>query len=130
MNPEGRVEISATLTGSQIGELSIAAKRPQLAGQLLLGCQPEQAIERLEQLCVVCRQSQKGAALLALGCDLDSRLVQQRIVLESIEQLLWRLAIDLPHYLAQGVGVEPFALIRRIISNQLAAEALSDDGCT
>ena len=143
MGIEGKVVIQARCrrNGSNAGaecrldncgldRWQIELQRPQLAQQMLVGAGTEQALARVEQLFVVCRQSQRAAALQALGLEHDQRQTRQRLLLETIEQLLWRLSIDLPHALALGDGLEPFALIRRFISQQLAAKSLDSTGCT
>ena len=131
---ENKIRISGTYySGAScclgVTDLSIDIQRPHLSQRLLVSCTPDDAVSRLEQLYVVCRQSQKTAAMLVLGVEHNRVLAQQRVVLESIEQLLWRTAIDLPHFLALGSGVEPFSLIRRYISCQLAAEEISWHRC-
>ncbi|WP_421869306.1 hypothetical protein [Motiliproteus sp.] len=128
MGFEGKVCIDAGQDAQGGATLAIDLQRPQLAQRLLTGVEPTQALSRVEQVFVVCRQSQRAAALKALGLPHDPRLVQQKVLLESIEQLLWRLSIDLPHSLALGAGMEPFAVIRRYISQQLAAESLDAHG--
>ncbi|OMH32118.1 nickel-dependent hydrogenase large subunit [Motiliproteus sp. MSK22-1] len=126
---ENKIVISGTYCAPEITDLTIDIQRPQWSQRLLVSCSPEDAVSRLEQLYVVCRQSQKTAAMLALGIEQQTVLARQRVVLETIEQLLWRMAIDLPHFLALGSGAEPFSLIRRYISCQLAAEEMSWNRC-
>ncbi|RDE19815.1 hypothetical protein DV711_13155 [Motiliproteus coralliicola] len=128
MGFEGKVCIDAGQDGRGGATLKVDLQRPQLAQRLLAGVEPSQALSRVEQVFVVCRQSQRAAAMEALGLPRDPRLLQQKVLLESIEQLLWRLSIDLPHSLALGAGMEPFAVIRRYISQQLAAESLDAHG--
>ena len=126
---ENKIVISGNYCAPKLTDLTVDIQRPLLSQRLLVSCSPEDAVSRLEQLYVVCRQSQKTAAMLALGIEHQTGLARQRVVLETIEQLLWRMAIDLPHFLALGSGAEAFSLIRRYISCQLAAEVMSWNRC-
>ena len=125
MSGAGQIRVSAHITPAGV-DWQLACQRPSLAQALLEGVSADEAVQRVDRVYLVCRQAQGAAARLATATELPqaNTLVQlnRKVMLESIEQLLWRLVIDLPHTLSVGEGLAPFARLRRIISEQLAGQ--------
>jgi|GEM_PF-2055202 len=102
MSLNGQLDIKLKLNQQDsryyITQLDISLSRPNLAQQVIIGQSPKMALERISHLMSVCQQAQTTAAKLALGDSVshdDIRAVQY----ENIEQLFWRLVIDLaPHF--------------------------------
>ena len=125
MNGAGQINVRAEVSASGV-DWQLACQRPNLAQSLLEGVSAGEAVQRVDRVYLVCRQAQGAAARLATCPELPeaAALVQlnRKVMLESIEQTLWRLVIDLPHTLSIGEGLAPFAKLRRIISEQLAGQ--------
>ena len=132
MGIEGGLKLSVSWDGNTITSVGIASTRPFQATQLLQNITPQQAGEKVPLLYSLCGKSQAIAARLAAeaGQGMSGQMVRQSdeqlIILETIQEYLWRLLIDLPQVLDKAPFMQSLAHIRAPI--QSAIKKLTDDG--
>ena len=128
MSFNGKLSIQLKLGPNSANRLDIELTRPALAEKVLLGLAPETAIFRLGQLLALCRQAQQGAATLALEherpCENRLARLSDLIRAENIEQLLWRLMLDLPVLLDCPIDLLPYKEFRALFTQQASCGRL------
>lgn len=102
MSLAGELTIEARWDGRVVRGLDIASTRPQ-ASRLLVGRRPDHAARVVPLLFTLCARAQEAAAFAALEAaraierdDAQNALHVRRVLIEAIQEHLWRLLLDWP----------------------------------
>lgn len=120
MTAAGKLVFELTWDGARIARARVRSLRFHQAAGVLEGKTWEQALDSLPMLFSVCGRAQCVAAATALEAALDRRADVQvcggrdaAVLLESLEEQLWRVLLDLPTLLGEPPPVAAFAALRR-----------------
>lgn len=120
MSIEGRLRLAITWDGARVSGVAVRSTRPLVAGRLLAGRTAREAVALLPRLYAICGCAQEAAAEQALACAEnyetplpDLRRRERRVLLETIEEYLFRLLVDLPGVLGRSTGAAALASLRR-----------------
>jgi hypothetical protein len=108
MNAEGRLRFEIGWDGAQVSRVAVRSSRPLVAGRLLAGRTGPEAVALLPKLYAICGHAQEAAGQQALASaesretpKPELRRREQRVLLETIEEYLFRLLVDLPGVLGR-----------------------------
>jgi uptake hydrogenase large subunit len=127
---EGNIRISMAWDGRKIRHARLEPRPLTPVRTLLLGKRPAEAVQALSLLFSLCGKAQAAAASTALEAaqsDTTPAVAhwRERLVLaEALQELLWRLLLDLPRILHAGPSPELLARLRHRLK---AACALRSD---
>ncbi|MDZ7590438.1 MAG: nickel-dependent hydrogenase large subunit [Rubrivivax sp.] len=135
MSIEGEITVTLHWDGHRVRHLALGSTRPLAAARVLLGRRAADAAALVPRLYAICGHAQGAACAAALGAaamdsadetglpDADARAV----VLEALQETLWRLLIDAPRSLslpplAAAVGPARAAVAQAIAALKIGAE--------
>ena len=130
MSIEGELRVTLHSDGQRVRHVGLQSTRPLLAPRLLQGRRPADAAALVPRLYAICGQAQGAAAAAALraaGADAAGMPAPDAwtVVLEALQETLWRLLIDAPRSLAlppQAAAVAPARAAVAQAMTALAAE--------
>lgn len=111
MNPEGTLRITLRWDGRRIVRTEVQPRPLAPLEALLRGKRPEEALHILPMLFSLCGNAQAAACATALEAATEHAppcipLRRERLVLvEALQELLWRFLIDLPRLLDKSAGI-------------------------
>lgn len=108
------LHIESQANGFSINNIAIELNRPIIAEKMLVNQKTQTALERISHMMTVCQHAQLVATKIALKKPITPSDIQG-IVYENIEQLLWRLLIDLPKVCHLDVDLSHFIALRQAI---------------
>ncbi|MEO8676052.1 MAG: hypothetical protein ABI569_10760, partial [Casimicrobiaceae bacterium] len=130
MTIEGELTVRLAWDGKRVIGVDVRSTRPFMAQRLFAGKTPAAAAAMAPLLYSVCEHAQGVAAAGALEAGTGREPAagtiiarRQEVILEAIQEFLWRLLIDWPLAMSRGSDVEPVAAVRRVIAPALAALA-------
>lgn len=107
---EGEIAVTLDWDGTRVRRVIVRSSRPFAASRVLVGREPSVAVAMAPRLFSICAQAQAAASSSAVamagGAPLDTSalaLLERRVLLENVQEYLWRLLIDLP----KAMGGEP-----------------------
>lgn len=116
MDIEGKLHFRVDWNREGITGVTIESTRPFPANRLLAGMEPKRAIQLVPQLYSVCGKAQGVAAArayeAALGIEpVPSEMLAQEllVILETVQEYLWRFLMDWPAALDLPASPEKFA---------------------
>jgi coenzyme F420-reducing hydrogenase alpha subunit len=122
MNLEGRVHVSATLSGGHIAAVSVASQRPLLADRLLRGKSVDEALRLLPAVFALCGRTQAVVAAAAcesaVGREPQAAAVlwrEREVMAEMIHEHAWRLLLDWPGLVGEAPDVELLGRVRALL---------------
>ncbi|MEH6471436.1 MAG: nickel-dependent hydrogenase large subunit [Halopseudomonas sp.] len=128
MSIEGKIHIRLD-PGSEF-PVAISSSRPRQVMQLLQGLAPAALQQKVPMLYALCGKAQALAAsqaLIAAGAELRVTPKQQRdVIIEALQEYLWRFLIDLPQRLHKPPALPTLALLRKALV-QISTEPLDSD---
>ena len=130
MSIEGELRVTLHSDGQRVRHVGLHSTRPLLAPRLLQGRRPADAATLVPRLYAICGQAQgtaAAAALRAAGAEAAGMPAPDAwtVVLEALQETLWRLLIDAPRSLAlppQAAAVAPARAAVAQAMTALAAE--------
>lgn len=129
MNVEGCVRLSARFDGRHIGSVEVSSDRPLLAGRLLAGRTPEEALQLLPNLYAICGRSQAVVAAAALDAALGQQAGQaihrrreRELAAETAAEHAFRLLLDWPRLGGEDGDVALLARIRSLLASATLSE--------
>lgn len=129
MNIEGRIHIRLD-PGTEF-PVHISSSRPRQVMQLLQGLGPQALQHKLPLLYSLCGKAQNLAATQALVAAGASVVVtpkqQQDVVIEALQEYLWRFLIDLPRHLHRQPELSVLAPLRKALVKIGSASPGSDE---
>jgi len=127
MTIEGELTLRLAWDGCRVESVAVRSTRPFAAARALIGRTPAAAGAMAPLLFSICAQAQGVAAAGANeaatgGTPTASTLAARRnvVLLETIQEYLWRLLIDWPQAMGHAPLLEPVAAARRDIAPVLA----------
>jgi len=123
---EGELTIRLAWDGKRVGDVAVRSTRPFMASRLFAGRTPEEAVTLAPLLYSVCAHAQGVAAAGALeaatggapaAATVSAR--RQEVILETVQEYLWRILIDWPLAMGHPGDVQPVASARRLIAPTL-----------
>lgn len=133
MNTEGKIGLHLHWDGSRITSASITPRALPAIDALLCGKQPSQALQIIPAVFSLCGKAQAAAAAAALDAAQSGGVPavpprRERLVLmEALQELLWRFLLDLPRLAGLPPDVQCLASLRRRFA-ALAAPGIDDAG--
>jgi len=123
---EGALTVHLSWDGRRVRDVAISSSRPFAIGRLLTGRDPDEAAALLTRLYSLCAEAQGAAAHCALdaarGSEPDPRriaLLETRVLLETVQEHVWRLLLDWPAAMGHGGLPQVVATARRAIGAEL-----------
>ena len=124
MTLEGQIRIRLSWDGRQVCGVRIAPRSLAPIRALLRSKQPAEAVRMLPMIFSLCGQAQAAAAAAALqaagatnaGCTAPSLSLERCVLLEALQELLWRLLLDLPTLMQGSPAMDSFARLRRALT--------------
>lgn len=127
---EGELVVHLFWDGRRVRRVGVGSTRPFAAARVLTGKTPPAAVATVPLLFGVCRCAQAAAAAGAIAAAANVREdmvgLELPVLLETVQEYLWRLLIDWPQAMGCEAVVAPVAAARRSI----AAVACGADGAT
>ncbi len=139
MSVEGQIHIR--LDPGSVESVEIRSSRPQQVTELLQGLEPQQLQHKIPMLYALCGRAQWLAATRALQAatvdtpDSDCGPLnyqkiephhQRAVVIEALQEYLWRFLIDLPQRLHKQPALSVFAPLHKSLA-RLASEPQGSD---
>ncbi len=127
MNLEGELVVRLFVDGSVAREVTIRSSRPLAAARVLCGRPVREAAALVPRLYSVCARAQGAAAAAALDAAQGRRSVdalaarELAVRLETLQEGLFRLLVDLPQAVGLAAELPPVAGARRAVAAALAA---------
>ncbi len=127
MTIEGELIVRLERSGRRISRVTVRSTRPYAASRIAIGRTPADAVAILPSLFGICTHAQGAAAALAVEAaagkapapaSLAAR--EAAVVLETVQEYLWRILVDWPQALGHAADIEPVANARRLIAPVLA----------
>lgn len=128
---EGRIGLRLRWDGSRITGVSITPRTLPAIAVLLRGKQPSQALQIIPAVFSLCGKAQAAAAAAALdaaqsgGVPVIPPWRERPVLLEALQELLWRFLLDLPRLAGIAPDVQRLASLRRCFS-ALAAPGIDE----
>jgi uptake hydrogenase large subunit len=128
VNPEGDITVRLACADRRVRGVSVASSRTGLPPRLVRGRAPADVQRLVPLLFSICNRAQgaASAAALAAAQGLPARAGEQRqaldVMLEMLQEGVWRLLIDWPKAMGEAARVPPVAAIRH------AGNGVNDDG--
>jgi len=131
VNPEGEITVRLSCADERVRNVSVTSTRTGLPPRLVRG-KPAADVQRLVPLLFsICNRAQGAASARAIAAaqGLTSTVsdpVRQtmEVMLETLQESVWRLLIDWPRALGEAALVPPVATVRH------ASNSVVDDGVT
>ncbi|MDH5208847.1 MAG: nickel-dependent hydrogenase large subunit [Burkholderiaceae bacterium] len=131
MNPEGDIVVRLARRDQRVRDVGVASSRTGLPPHLVRG-KPAVDVRRLIPLLFsICSRAQGAAAAAAISAaqgvpavPAETARQELEVMLETLQETIWRLLIDWPRTMGEASQVPPVALVRR------AADAVTDNGVT
>jgi hypothetical protein len=131
VNPEGEITVRLSCAEQRVRHVTVSSSRTGLPQRLVRG-RAAAEVQRLVPLLIsVCQSAQpaawEAAIAAAQGTTAGSQQQARRtldVMLETLQETVWRLLIDWPKAMDEEAVVQPVALVRH------AAAAVVDDGVT
>ena len=130
MTIEGELIVRLEHSGRRVRRVTVRSTRPYAASRVVLGRPPAEAVAMVPSLFGICAHAQGAAAALAVeaatGRSPEAESLAAReaaVVLETIQEYLWRLLVDWPQAAGHDAQIEPVASARRSIAPLLASLA-------
>lgn len=129
MSIEGEIRVTLHWDGQRVRHVGLASTRPLAAARLLVGRTPAEAAALVPRLYALCGQAQGAACAAALraaaGHDGTAEGLPEvsawTVVLEALQETLWRLLIDAPRSLALPPQATAVAPVRAAVARAIAA---------
>ena len=127
MSLEGDLTVRLAWDGRRVVRVDIASTRPLIAGRLVAGRSAADAAAMLPRLYSICGRAQRAAARSALAAaageaaDDACAAHEDAVVLETIQEYLWRLSIDWPRAMGRSPVPAAVAAVRQRIGPTLQA---------
>jgi len=125
---EGELSIRLAWDGERVGDVAVRSTRPFMASRLFAGRTPAEATTMAPLIYSVCAHAQGVAAAGALeaatgGAPAAATVTarRQEVILETVQEYLWRILIDWPLAMEHSGDVQPVASARRLIAPLLDA---------
>jgi len=129
---EGEITVRLDWDGHRVRHVAVSSSRPFAASRVLTGREPSVATEMAPRLFSICAQAQGAAAAsavaVACGDALDTTelaRLEQRVLLETVQEFVWRLLIDLPKAMGGEPVFAPVGTVRMAIVAAIAKARLS-----
>lgn len=131
MNPEGAITVRLTCAERRVSQVGLTSSRTGLPPRLVRG-RPAADVQRLVPLLFsICNRAQGAASAAAIAAAQgiastvgDPARQTLEVMLETLQETVWRLLIDWPRAMDEGTIVPPVALVRH------ASSTVVDDGVT
>jgi Ni,Fe-hydrogenase I large subunit len=127
MSLEGDLAVRLAWDGRRVRWVDIESTRPFVAGRLMAGRGGAEAAAMLPRLYSICAHAQgaaaSGAVAAASGRPPSPEVLADRsivVVLETLQEYLWRLLIDWPRAMDHAPVVSVIAAIRKSLAPVLA----------
>lgn len=129
MSIEGEITVTLHWDGQRVHHVGLASTRPLAAARVLLGRAPAEAAALVPRLYALCGQAQGAACAAALraaaGHDGEAEGLPEvnagAVVLEALQETLWRLLIDAPRSLSLPPQAAALAPVRAAVAQAIAA---------
>ncbi len=129
MSIEGEITVTLHWDGQRVRHVGLASTRPLVASRVLLGRAPPEAAALVPRLYALCGQAQGAACAAALRAAAGSDCAAEglpgasawTVVLESLQETLWRLLIDAPRSLSLPPKAAAVAPVRAAVALAIAA---------
>lgn len=128
---EGELTVTLHWDGRRVRHVDLQSTRPFAAPRLLQGRRPAEAAALLPRLYSICGQAQGAACTAALAAAGAAGLSPARpgaVVLEALQETLWRLLIDAPRALGLDPQAAAVAPARAAVARALVALAAGPGG--
>ena len=130
MTLAGDIAVRLAWDGRSVCEVRIRSTRPFASGRVLAGKTGAEAAAMVPLLYSICGRAQGAAAAAAIdaaeGIEPASATMAERertVVLEAIQEYLWRILIDWPEAMGRSRQSSPVAVARRRIAASAASAA-------
>lgn len=134
---EGELTVRLAWDGHDVRSVTVRSTRPFAAARVLVGRAPAEAVATVRMLFSICGRAQEAASIEAIeaanGVLPDPEVVAGReisVLLETVQEYLWRILIDWPRAMGRDALVEPVAVARRRIAAALGATVGALDRAT
>jgi len=124
---EGDLTVRLSVNGRRVSRVAVRSTRPLAAARALAGRPPADAAAMAPRLFSICAQAQGVAAAAAAEAATDrvpappTRAARETtVLLETVQEYLWRILIDWPQAMDQPTLLEPVAAARHLIAPVLA----------
>jgi Ni,Fe-hydrogenase I large subunit len=131
VNPEGEITVRLSCAEQRVRHVTVSSSRTGLPQRLVRGRAAAEVQRLVPLLFSVCQRAQQAASEAAIaaaqGTTAGSQQQARRtldVMLETLQETVWRLLIDWPKAMDEEAVVQPVALVRH------AAAAVVDDGVT
>jgi hypothetical protein len=129
MSIEGEITVILHWNGQRVHHVGLASSRPLAAVRVLHGRAPAEAAALVPRLYALCGQAQGAACAAALraaaGRDGETEGPPEAsagaVVLEALQETLWRLLIDAPRSLSLPPQAAALAPVRAAVAQAIAA---------
>ncbi len=119
---EGEIAVKLDWDGHRVHRVTVRSSRPFAASRVVEGRTSQVAATMMPRLFSICAQAQRAAAesALAVACGDPLRAdavaeLERDVMLETVQEYLWRLLIDLPKAMGGDPVLEPVSHARRAI---------------
>ena len=118
---EGELTVRLDWDGRRVRKATVRSTRPFAAARVLVGRTPAEAARMVPRLFSICAHAQGAAAAGAVeaatgrtpaAATLAAR--EAAVVLETIQEYLWRILVDWPRAMGHDAQIEPVAAARRL----------------
>lgn len=131
MNPEGEITVRLDCADGRVRQVGVTSSRTGLPPRLVRG-RPAADVQRLVPLLFsICNRAQGAASASAIAAAQglsttvgDPARQTLEVMLENLQESVWRLLIDWPKAMGEDTRVPPVALVRH------ASNTVVDDGVT
>jgi hypothetical protein len=131
MNAEGELAVRLVCAGQRVREVSVTSSRTGLPPRLVRGKPAPDVRELIPRLFSICNRAQGAAAAAAIAAAqgvpataAETARQELEVLLETLQETIWRLLIDWPKAMGVEGLVPAVALVRR------TASAVADSGVT
>jgi uptake hydrogenase large subunit len=131
MNPEGDIVVRLARQDQRVRDVVVVSSRSGLPPHLVRGKPAVDVRHLIPLLFSICGRAQGAAAAAAISAaqgvpstPAETARQEREVMLETLQETIWRLLIDWPRTMGEASLVPPVALVRR------AADAVTDDGLT
>lgn len=131
MNPEGKIHIKLVWEGQRIQRVDLRPRPLPWVNGLLRGKDASYAIKLIPMLYGLCRGAQGAAASAALAAAQDKlsdpspEQRERRVLIEALQEHLWRFLLDLPVILDAKADPGALAHLRKQLAT-VSVESASD----
>ncbi len=129
---EGDLTVRLDWDGRRVRKATVRSTRPFVAARVLTGRTPDDAARVAPRLFSICAQAQGAAAAGAVEAatgavpEPATRAAREAaVVLEAIQEYVWRILLDWPEAMGEAGDHDPVAAARRLVAPVLARLAAS-----